>query len=137
MNLAMVTAAQWYGDFIAHLPSERRALGEAHMVGVRRFAAADQAPLPGNEPDVLAVANSPRLGEDKHALVDGFGAALANRPEGIAGGRPDSDAAASLTARQIAASVLAHWHLWRTRQGCFSEAHRNGLVIVTPSTSRP
>ena len=107
MNLAMVTAAQWHGEFIAHLAAEGWALREAHVVGVRGLPATDQARLLGNEPDVIAVADPPRLREGKHALVDGFGAPLPNRPDGIARRRPASDAAASLPAQPIAASVLA------------------------------
>ena len=80
----MVTAAQWHREFIAHLAAERWALREAHVVGVRWLPAADQARLLGNEPDVIAVADPPRLREGKHALVDGLGAPLPNRPEGIA-----------------------------------------------------
>ena len=52
MNLAMVTAAQWHREFIAHLAAERGALREAHVVGVRWLPAADQARLLGNEPHV-------------------------------------------------------------------------------------
>ena len=137
MNLAMVTAAQWYGEFIAHLAAERGALREAHMVGVRRFAAADQAGLLSNEPDVIAVANSPRLGEDKHALVDGFAAPLANRPEGIAGGAPGFRRCGF-----IDRSDRSRRRCWLTgicgeRETRMLQPHRNGLVIVTLSTSRP
>ncbi len=57
----MVTAAQWHREFIAHLAAERWALREAHVVGVRWLPAADQARLLGNEPDVIAVADPPRL----------------------------------------------------------------------------
>ena len=84
MNLAMVATAQWHREFVAHLAAECWALCEAHVVGVRWLPAANQARLLGNEPDVIAVADPPRLREGKHALVDSFGAPLPNRPEGNA-----------------------------------------------------
>jgi hypothetical protein len=72
----MVPTTQWHREFIAHLAAERWALREAQVVSVRWQAAADQTRLLGNEPDVIAVANPPRLGEGKHALVNSFGAPL-------------------------------------------------------------
>src|ERR1700679_4133489 len=84
MNLAMMATAQWYGEFIAHLAAERWALREAQVVSVRWQAAADQTRLLGNEPDVIAVANPPRLRESKHALVNSFGAPLPSPAKGNA-----------------------------------------------------
>ena len=78
MNLAMVAAAQWHREFIAHLAAECSALREAHVVGIRRLPATDQARLLGNEPDVIAVADPPRLWECKGALIDGWGLPLPN-----------------------------------------------------------
>ena len=86
MNLAMVTAAQWHGEFIAHFAAERWALRKAHVVGIRWLPATDQARLLGDEPDVIAIADPSRLREGKHALIDGFGASFPNRPQGIAPG---------------------------------------------------
>ena len=83
MNFAMVTAAQRYREFIAYFAAKRRALREAHVMGVRWLPAADQARLLGNETDVIAVADPPRLREGKHALVDFFGAPLPRRPKGL------------------------------------------------------
>ena len=82
MNLAVVTSAQRHYEFIAHLAAERWTLRKAHVVGVRWLAAADQARLFGNEADVIAVANPPRLREGQHALVDSFGAPLPNPARG-------------------------------------------------------
>ena len=76
MDLTMVPTTQWHREFIAHLAAERWALREAQVVSVRWQAAADQTRLLGNEPDVIAVADSSRLGEGKHALVNSFGAPL-------------------------------------------------------------
>ena len=86
MNLAMMTAAQWDSEFIAHFAAERWALREAKVVGVRRLSAADQTRLLGDEPDVISIADPPRLREGKHALIDGVGPPLPNRPEKIARG---------------------------------------------------
>jgi hypothetical protein len=81
MNIAMVPTAQWHREFVAHLAAERWALCEAHVVGVRWSPATDQARLLGNEPDVIAVADPPWLGESKHALVNSFGAPLPSAAE--------------------------------------------------------
>jgi len=62
MDLAMMSPAQWHGVLIADLAAKRAALRKAQVMGVARCAAADQAGLPGNELDVLAVAQAPRLG---------------------------------------------------------------------------
>ena len=61
MNLTMVPAAQWHGEFVAHLAAKRLALRETQVVGVRRLPATDQARLLGNEPDVITIADPPRL----------------------------------------------------------------------------
>jgi hypothetical protein len=86
MNFSVVTAAQRHGEFIAHLAAQRRALRKAQVVGVRRLPPADQARLFGNEPDVIAVANPPRLREGKQAFVNFFGASLPNLAQAIASG---------------------------------------------------
>jgi hypothetical protein len=70
MNLAMVTAAQGHREFIAHLAAERWALRETHLVRVRWLVAADQARLFGDEPDVIEVAQSAKLGQRQNALDD-------------------------------------------------------------------
>jgi hypothetical protein len=62
MNFTMVPTAQWHSEFIAHLAAECSALREAYVVGVSWLPAADQARLLANEPDVIAVADSSRLG---------------------------------------------------------------------------
>jgi hypothetical protein len=72
MNLAMVTTAQRDREFITDLAAERPALREAHMMGIRWLAAAHQARLIGNEPDMIAVADSPRFRKCKYALVNLF-----------------------------------------------------------------
>ena len=47
-------------EFI-HLAAERWASREAHVVSVRWLSTANQARLFGNEPDMIAFANSPRF----------------------------------------------------------------------------
>jgi hypothetical protein len=73
MDFAMVPAAERDGELIADLTAERAALCESQVMGVAGLAAADQTRLPGDEPDVVAIADAARLRESKHGLVDGAG----------------------------------------------------------------
>ncbi len=59
-----------HGELVADLAAERPALREAQVVRVRRLAAADQARLLGDESDMVAVADPPRLRQGERALVD-------------------------------------------------------------------
>ncbi len=70
MDFAMMPPAQWHCEFVTHLAAKRSRLSEAQMVGVRRPPAADQARLLGNKPDMVAVANSPCLGEGENGFID-------------------------------------------------------------------
>jgi hypothetical protein len=70
MDLAMVSPAQRYGELIAHLASECLRLREPKMVGIRRLAAADQAWLFCDEPNVVLIPNAPWLWQGKRAFVD-------------------------------------------------------------------
>ena len=70
MNLAVVAAAQWNGEFIADLAPECWGLGEPEMVGIARLAAANQASLLGHVSNVVPVTNSARFREGEGALVD-------------------------------------------------------------------
>jgi hypothetical protein len=49
VKLMMVLAAQWDGEFIAYLSSQRLGLGKLNMVGVTRHALADYARLGRNK----------------------------------------------------------------------------------------
>jgi hypothetical protein len=60
-------------EFIAHFASERPGLSKAQVMGIRRLAAADQAGLRGDEPQVLLVAVAPGFGNGEDALVDAVG----------------------------------------------------------------
>src|SRR5579862_992310 len=70
VDLAVVSAAERDGELVADLAAKRAALGEAQMVGVAGLAAADQAGLPGDEADVIAVADAAGFGEGEGGLVD-------------------------------------------------------------------
>src|SRR5271154_2047107 len=70
MSLAVVTPAQWHGEFVADLARQRTVLREAQMMGIRGPAAANQTGLFGHEPDVVPVTNPARFGMGQQALVD-------------------------------------------------------------------
>ncbi len=61
MNFPMVPPAYRHGELVAHLAGQGAALGKAQMVGVRGSATANKTRLLGNEFDVLAITNPPRL----------------------------------------------------------------------------
>jgi len=63
MDFAMVTSTQWYGEFITDPSPERRALRKPYVVRVRGLPPAYQTRLLGNEPDMIAVADTPRLSQ--------------------------------------------------------------------------
>ena len=62
VNFAMVSAAEWHGEFVAHLPAQCPILGKAQMMSIGWRAAADQTGLLDDEPDMFAVAYPTRLG---------------------------------------------------------------------------
>ena len=62
MDFAMVSAAEWHGEFVAHLAAKRPILGKAQMVRIGWRAAADQTGLLDDEPHVFAVAYPSLLG---------------------------------------------------------------------------
>jgi hypothetical protein len=68
MDLTMVRATDRYRELIADLATERARLREAQMVWIGGPAAADQARLLNHMPDMIAVTNTTRFGEDKHTL---------------------------------------------------------------------
>ena len=65
----MMSPAERHREFVADLAAERRGLREAQMVWIGGPATADQARLLNHMPDMIAVTNAARLGEDKHTLV--------------------------------------------------------------------
>ena len=67
---AVVRPAQRHHEFVADLAAQRPSLGEAQVVRVGGGAGADQAGLPGDEPQVLLVAVALGLGDLQQALVD-------------------------------------------------------------------
>ena len=62
MHFTMVSAAEWHGEFIAHLAAKPPILGKAQMMRIGWRAAADQTGLLDDEPHVFAVAYPPWLG---------------------------------------------------------------------------
>jgi hypothetical protein len=70
MDLPMMSAAQRNGELIAHLTAESSALCKSQMVCVRWLSAANQARVPRDKLDMIAVANSARLGQGQLAFVD-------------------------------------------------------------------
>ncbi len=69
MQLAMMSSAQGDRELVADLAAERTRLRKAQMVWIGRPPAADQARLLNHMPDMIAVTNAARFGEDKHTLV--------------------------------------------------------------------
>ena len=55
VEFAMVSATQGDRELIADFASERTALSEPQVVGIRGLPAADQAGPPGDKPDMLPV----------------------------------------------------------------------------------
>jgi hypothetical protein len=70
MQGAVVTPAQRDGKFVADLAAQGAGLSEAEMVRVGRFAAADNAGLSHDEPQVRLIAVASRFAEGERALVD-------------------------------------------------------------------
>ena len=70
MDLAVMTAAQRYGEFVTDLAPESGVLREAKVVGIRWLAPADQAGLLGDEFDVRLVPNSAWFGKGQFSFVD-------------------------------------------------------------------
>jgi hypothetical protein len=46
MNFAVMNTAKRNSELVAHLPPERRMLGKAHMMRIRRLPPTDKAGLP-------------------------------------------------------------------------------------------
>jgi hypothetical protein len=46
MQIAVMRAAEWHGELIAHLEPKRSRLGKTQVMGVCGLAAADEARLP-------------------------------------------------------------------------------------------
>src|SRR4051812_18041516 len=70
MELLMMLSAQWHGEFVADLASERSGLGEFEVVGVARRALADQTRLGCDKGKMgfVPFANSLRYGLDQLQL---------------------------------------------------------------------
>jgi len=71
MEFAMMTAAKRDGELVANFAAQCAALGKAQVVGVAGLPAAEQAGLLRDEPEVIAVADTPWLREGEGGFVDG------------------------------------------------------------------
>jgi hypothetical protein len=74
VDFAMVSTAQRDSELIADLATERPALREAEVMGIRRLSAANQARVPSDEFDVISITNPAWLKEEQRALINCFGA---------------------------------------------------------------
>src|SRR5215211_8742887 len=80
VNLAMVTAAKWDRQFVAHLAPECPVLRKTNVMSVSRLPATYEAWLLGNKFDVDFVPYSARLWYRERALIDsGFRVCLFTR----------------------------------------------------------
>jgi hypothetical protein len=69
MDLTVVRATERHRELVTDLATERTRLREAQMVWIGGPATAYQARLLNHVPDMIAVTNTTRFGEDKHTLV--------------------------------------------------------------------
>ena len=65
----MMSPAERHREFVADLATECLGLREAQMVWIGGPATADQTRLLNHMPDMIAVTNPARFGEDKQTLV--------------------------------------------------------------------
>jgi hypothetical protein len=70
MQLAMMTAAERYGELVADFETERSGLREAQVMRIGWLSAADQAGLGGHEPQMRFVTQPLGLGDGEKALID-------------------------------------------------------------------
>jgi hypothetical protein len=76
VDLAVMAAAERHGELVTDLAAERPALSKAQVMGVGRFAAADQTGLLRHKAHMVAIADAPRLGMGENGLIDTVGATL-------------------------------------------------------------
>jgi hypothetical protein len=69
MDLPVVRATERHREFVAHFATERTRLREAQVMGIRWPPTTEKTGLLDHVPDMIAVTNSTRFGEDKHTLV--------------------------------------------------------------------
>jgi hypothetical protein len=88
MKRTMMRAAKRDGEFIACLAAKRARLDKSDVMGLRGFAATQDAGLVGHEPQVLLVAVAFRRADGEDALVDPAGLMsirAAARPQAFGG----------------------------------------------------
>jgi hypothetical protein len=79
MDLTVMAAAQWHGEFIAGFAPECALLHETQMMRIRWLAATNETGLFGHKPHMIPVANAARLRIEQVRLVDACGPELADR----------------------------------------------------------
>src|ERR1700722_3478810 len=70
MELAMVPATKRNGELIADFATKRPLLCEAQMMGIRRYAAAQQARLTHDRLNMLSITNTSRFRQSKYTFVN-------------------------------------------------------------------
>ena len=79
MKLAVMSPTQRHGELVADLAAKRPALGETQVMGVGRFAAADQTALLRYKAHMVAIADTPRLRMRESRFVDRLAAGFSFR----------------------------------------------------------
>jgi hypothetical protein len=82
MIATMVNTARSRREFITYLPGRALGFAQSARGGRSMVAGTDQARLLGNEPEVIAVADPPRLREGNRTLIDCLEAPLLHRRGG-------------------------------------------------------
>ena len=70
MELPMMPATKWNGEFVTDLASDGALLREAKMMGIGWYSAAQQARLTHDRPKMLSITNTSRFRQVEHTLVN-------------------------------------------------------------------
>ncbi len=70
MHFTVMSSAQRHRELVADLAPKGATLRKAQVMGVARLTTAHEAALLGDKPDMIAVANPPRLGMRQDRFVD-------------------------------------------------------------------
>ena len=68
----MMSTTEWHGELVADLAIERGLLRELKMVGVRRAAAAREASLAAQEPQMVGITQPERFANRSDELAPDF-----------------------------------------------------------------
>ena len=98
VQLPMMAAAEWYGEFVADFEAEGSRLGKSQMMRIGRLSTAHEAWLRGNKSQMGFVTQPFGLGDGENALVDlPWHEAGCDRNNRGAGGRPNFQLASALS----------------------------------------